>query len=57
VCELLTWVRPEPGGYLQWDEVEASGTRVESVDESVPTEKIRALFRLDIPKEARGSDR
>jgi hypothetical protein len=36
--------------------VEASGARIESVDASVPTERIKALFRLDIPKEARGSD-
>lgn len=47
----------EIGGYLQWDEVEASGKRVEVVDPLVKTPAINALFRLDIPRSARGSDR
>jgi len=46
----------KPGGYLQWDEVEPSGTYIETVNSSVSIDVTKSLFRLDIPTSARGSD-
>ena len=47
----------EPGGYLQWDEVDTMGCYIESVDSTVSTSAIEGLFmKLKIPKTARGRD-
>jgi hypothetical protein len=46
----------EPGGYLQWDEIDAMGLHIESPD-NVDIEAVSKLFRATkIPKGTRGRD-
>jgi hypothetical protein len=46
----------EPGGYLQWDEIDTMGLHIEAPDD-VDFEAVSKLFRATkIPKGTRGRD-
>ena len=48
---------PEPGGFLQWDELDAASTYIEKTDPAVSTTAIETLFRtFAMPKGVRGPD-
>ncbi|MCJ1432519.1 hypothetical protein MMC27_001876 [Xylographa pallens] len=47
----------KPGGYLQWDEVDAIGSYIRAADSGMATPALEALFKtFKIPKSSRGRD-
>lgn len=46
----------KPGGYLQWDELDVDNKKIVKVNDAVRADGINAMFRVDLPKGAKGSD-
>ncbi|EDN97548.1 predicted protein [Sclerotinia sclerotiorum 1980 UF-70] len=46
----------EPGGYLQWDEVDQMGKQIVKVSKETRSDGINKMFRVDIPEGVKGSD-